>query len=206
MRYLNRIVFINSAAIPYAEILLDGNIHFIGTQGVGKSTILRAILYFYNADTRHLGMPKGPTSKNFTEWYLAYANSYIVYEVARETGAYCVLAFKSQNRVCFRFIDTAYLPKYFMNDAGEVFANWERIRERLDADRVNVTGMVTSYEEYRDILYGNFTGKAEFRKYALLEAKQYNTIYRTIQNVFLNTKLDAAEIKQTIISSMDVDD
>ena len=44
MRYLNKIVFINSAHIPYAEIKLDGNVHFIGTQGVGKSTLLRAIL------------------------------------------------------------------------------------------------------------------------------------------------------------------
>ena len=38
MRYLNKIVFINSAAIRYSEVQLDGNIHLIGTQGVGKST------------------------------------------------------------------------------------------------------------------------------------------------------------------------
>src|SRR5690554_2277595 len=63
--------------------------------------------------------------------------------------------------------------------------------------------MVNSYDQYRDILYGNFIGKNEFKKYALLEAKQYKNIYRTIQNVFLNTKLDANEIKQTIISSME---
>lgn len=50
MRCLNKVVFINSANVPYAEILLDGNVHFIGTQGVGKSTLLRAILFFYNGD------------------------------------------------------------------------------------------------------------------------------------------------------------
>ena len=44
MRYLNKIIFLNSAHIPYAEVKLDGNVHFIGTQGVGKSTLLRAIL------------------------------------------------------------------------------------------------------------------------------------------------------------------
>ena len=58
MRCLNKIVFINSANIPYAEIRLDGNVHFIGTQGVGKSTVLRAILFFYNADKLTLGIPK----------------------------------------------------------------------------------------------------------------------------------------------------
>ena len=50
MRYLNKIIFLNSAHIPYAEVKLDGNVHFIGTQGVGKSTLLRALLFFYNAD------------------------------------------------------------------------------------------------------------------------------------------------------------
>lgn len=203
MRYLNKIVFINSATIPYAEIQLDGNIHFIGTQGVGKSTILRAILYFYNADSRKLGIPKGPTVKSFSDWYLPYVNSYIIFEVARETGAYCVIAFKSQNRVCYRFIDTPYKSVYFIKGTGDVYSNWDSIREKLDANRVNVTSMVNSYDQYRDILYGNFTGKKEFKKYALLEAKQYKNIYRTIQNVFLNTKLDANEIKQTIISSME---
>lgn len=46
MRYLNKIIFTNSAQIKYTEINLDGNIHLIGTQGVGKSTLLRAILFF----------------------------------------------------------------------------------------------------------------------------------------------------------------
>lgn len=203
MRYLNKIIFINSATIPYAEIQLDGNIHFIGTQGVGKSTILRAILYFYNADSRRLGIPKGPTSKNFADWYLKHANSYIIYEVAKETGAFCVFAFKSQGRVCYRFIDTPYKSEYFIKETNEAYTTWDAIREKLDANRINVSPLINSYEVYRDVLYGNYVGKNEFKKYALLEAKQYKNIYRTIQNVFLNTKLDADEIKQTIISSME---
>nr|WP_315408833.1 hypothetical protein [uncultured Prevotella sp.] len=58
MKYLNRIIFINSANIPYAEISVDGNVHFTGTQGVGKSTVLRALLFFYNADKHKLGFNK----------------------------------------------------------------------------------------------------------------------------------------------------
>ena len=56
MRYLNKIIFLNSAdkSLPYAEVNLDGNTHFIGTQGVGKSTLLRAILFFYNANKQKL--------------------------------------------------------------------------------------------------------------------------------------------------------
>lgn len=54
MKYLNKIIFVNSANIPYAEISVDGNVHFTGTQGVGKSTVLRALLFFYNADKHRL--------------------------------------------------------------------------------------------------------------------------------------------------------
>ena len=46
MRFLNKVIFIESANIRYAEVKLDGNVHLIGTQGVGKSTLLRALLFF----------------------------------------------------------------------------------------------------------------------------------------------------------------
>ena len=100
MRYLNKIVFINSARIQYAEIQIDGNVHFIGTQGVGKSTALRALLFFYNADKTKLGISK--EKKSFDEYYFPYVNSYIIYEVVVDDASYCVLAFRSQGRVCFR--------------------------------------------------------------------------------------------------------
>ena len=103
MRYLNKIIFLNSAHIPYAEVKLDGNVHFIGTQGVGKSTLLRALLFFYNADKLKLGIPK--EKKSFDAFYFPYSNSYIIYEVMRENGAYCVVAAKSQGSLGFRFVD-----------------------------------------------------------------------------------------------------
>ena len=68
MRALRKIIFVNSAHIRYAEVRLDGNVHFIGTQGVGKSTLLRAILFFYNADKKHLGIPQ--EMKGFDDFYL----------------------------------------------------------------------------------------------------------------------------------------
>lgn len=46
MRYLNKIVFLNSAHIPYAEVKLDGNVHFIGTQGVGEEYIAPCFAVF----------------------------------------------------------------------------------------------------------------------------------------------------------------
>ena len=88
MKYLNKIIFINSANIPYAEISVDGNVHFTGTQGVGKSTVLRALLFFYNADKHRLGIQSG--QKSFDEFYFRQSNSYTIYKVKRDNEDYNV--------------------------------------------------------------------------------------------------------------------
>lgn len=202
MRYLNKVIFINSAdkSLKYAEVNLDGNVHFIGTQGVGKSTLLRAILFFYNANTMKLGIPR--EKKNFNEYYFPYQNSYIIYEVKTEFGVFCVLSFQAQGRAAFRFFNAAYDQKYFIDANGKAFESWSQIRDAFGRE-VSYSRVVQSYQEYRDILYGNNKGIApEFRKYAILESRQYQNIPRTISNVFLNTKLDAEFVKETIISSL----
>lgn len=199
MRALRKIIFVNSAHIRYAEVRLDGNVHFIGTQGVGKSTLLRAILFFYNADKLHLGIPK--EMKTYDEFYLPHANSYIVYEVEHEHGPFCVLTFRSSGRACFRFVDAAYRKEWLVNDNGEVTAESKVIRERLEG--VSMSKIIDRYEQYRDILYGNrqAVGK-EFARFQLMESNRYQNIPRSIQNVFLNSRLDANFIKDIIIRSM----
>jgi len=205
MRYLNRIIFINSAYINYAEINLDGNVHFIGTQGVGKSTLLRAILFFYNADTMGLGIPRQKAS--YTDYYFKNSNAYIIYEVVRSEGKFCVVTYKSQHRVCFRFFDGEYNRDFFVSENGNVPDSWEGIAQKLDANRVFYTKRkIDEHKEYRDILYGNHDGKkGELKKYSILESKDYQYIPKTIQNVFLNSKMDAEFIKQTIIMSLEND-
>ena len=173
MRNLSRIIFINSANIPYSDdIYLDGNIHFIGTQGVGKSTILRAVLFFYNADTQKLGIPV--EKQNYTDYYFPFANSYIIYEVATEHGAFCILSFKAMNRVCYRFIDSPYRKEFFIDENRTAYRGTDRIRAVLDQYEVAYSRIIYTYDEYRNILYGNATS-TEFRRYSLMESKHIKT-------------------------------
>jgi hypothetical protein len=202
MKYLNKVIFINSAdkSIKFSEVNLDGNVHFIGTQGVGKSTLLRAILFFYNADKQKLGIPR--EKKTFDEYYFPFQNSYIIYEVKTENESFCVLAFKSQGRVAFRFFDSAFDKNFFIDNEGRAFESWDKTREAFGKN-IGYTRIIHSYEEYRNILYGNNKGiSSEFRKYALIESKQYQNIPRTISNVFLNANLSAEFVKGTIIKSL----
>jgi len=205
MRYLNRIIFINSARVRYTEVNLNGNVHFIGTQGVGKSTLLRAILFFYNADTLGLGISR--QKQSYVDYYFKDANAYIVYEVVRDDTVFCVVSYKSQHKVCFRFFDGEYRQEYFIKENGNVPESWEGVAERLDRNNIYYTKRkIDEYSTYRDIIYGNNRGlKNEYKRYSIIESKEYQYIPKTIQNVFLNSKMEADFIKQTIIMSLDND-
>lgn len=201
MRYLNKIVFINSAHVRHEVIRLDGNVHFIGTQGVGKSTLLRALLFFYNADKQHLGIRSG--QKSFDEFYFPFANSYILYEVAREYGAYTILVSRHQGRAVFRFIDSPYSDTWMVDEKGEVSSDWVTIRQRISKGGADISAVIDGYEMYRDIIFGNTHDRSHrYDKYAIVTSSKYQNIPRSIQNVFLNSKLDADFVKDTIIHSM----
>ena len=198
MKYLNKIIFINSANIPYAEIFVDGNVHFTGTQGVGKSTVLRALLFFYNADKHRLGIQQG--QKSFDEFYFRQSNSHILYEVMRDNGAYTILVSRYQGRASWRFIDASYQREWLIDEDKQVLSDWVKIRERIDKN-VAVSARIDSGVMFKDIIFGN-THDHKYTRYALVQSPHYQNIPRSIQNVFLNTKLDADFVKNTIIQSM----
>lgn len=141
MRYLNKIIFINSASVKYAEIELDGNVHLIGTQGVGKSTLLRAILFFYNANKTKLGIPR--EKKGFDDYYFEFQNSYIIYEVLKDGVPFCVLAYKSNGKVAFRFFNSAYKRELFIDENNRAFESWDKIRSALGRE-IHYSSLVTS--------------------------------------------------------------
>lgn len=183
---------------------MDGNVHLIGTQGVGKSTLLRAILFFYNANKTKLGIPR--EKKGFDDYYFEFQNSYIIYEVLKDGVPFCVLAYKSNGKVAFRFFNSAYKRELFIDENNRAFESWDKIRSALGRE-IHYSSLVTSYEEFRKIIYGDNKGlKPDFRKYALIESKQFQNIPRTIQNVFLNSNLEAKFIKDTIINSLNEDE
>ena len=204
MRYLNKIVFINSAHVPYAEIKLDGNVHFIGTQGVGKSTLLRAILFFYNGDKTKLGIRTQDKQKNYDDFYLPHPNSYIVYEVCRENGSFFVMSFISKGRTAFRIVDCPYDKSFFIEDDGMARSEWGRISEAI-GHKIFKSNIIHNYEDFRDIIYGNKQNipNKDLHRFCIMESSKYQNVPRTIQNIFLNQSLESRVIKDTIIDSMD---
>ena len=209
MRSLTKIVFINSAHIRYGEVALDGNVHFTGTQGVGKTTLLRALLFFYNARKDKLGI-RNQGQRSFDDYYLPTPASYIVYEVTRgeKETPFCVILFRRHNRTAFRFVDASYDANWIIDDFGVVASDPLTVRQRIQNKGIDLSGIIDRYNQYLDILYGNRSARIskDLLKYYLLKSPQYQNIPRIIQNVFLNERVDAGFIKDTIISSISADE
>ena len=199
MRQLSKVVFVNSAGIRYGEVRLDGNVHLIGTQGVGKSTVLRAILFFYTGDKTRLGISR--EKKSFDDFYLPGADSYLAYEVESEFGAFTLLVFRRHAHSVFRFIGAPFRREWLIGEDGMVTPDHSIIRQRLGG--APMSRIIDEYQEYRDVLYGNrsATEKA-FHPYCIMETAKYQNIPRSLQNVFLGAKVDADFIKDIIIRSL----
>lgn len=199
MNRLRRMVLVNSANVRYREVELDGHIHFIGTQGTGKSTLLRALLFFYNADSQRLGISK--EKKAFVDYYFPFADSYIFYEVQAGERRYCIWLYKRQNRLCFRFLDGGYQPELALE--GNAARGEAEIMAKAAELGIKVERVIRGFKDYRDILYGE---NRQMRRYALMQnVPNYATIPRTISNIFLNANLDGGYIKKTIIDSLSED-
>lgn len=209
MRQLNKIIFINSAHIRYAEVAMDGNVHFTGTQGVGKTTLLRALLFFYNCRKDKLGI-RTQGQQTFDNFYIPDTSSYIIYEVSRgdEEPPFSIILFRHHNRAAFRFVDAPYSKDWFVDSLGMVIADHVTIRRRIQELGIDYSEIIDRYSKYLDILYGNRNAhlNKNLLKFHLLRSRQYHDISRIIQNVFLNERVDAGFIKDIIINSVTGED
>lgn len=198
MNHLHKIILVNSGNVDFQEMNLDGNIHFIGTQGTGKSTLLRAILFFYNASSTKLGISK--EKKSFSEFYFPNADSYIFYEVVKGDRSFCVWLYKKMNRLCFRFIDGKY-SRDLVLDKNRALCESDLIKQ-INEKGYKLSAAIYNFTEYRDIIFG---ANKSMKQFCLLENKKYNNIPRTLTNIFLNSSLDGGFIKNTIINSLNDD-
>ncbi|MFN8256023.1 MAG: ATP-binding protein [Bacteroidales bacterium] len=197
MNYLNKVILINSAGIPYREISLNGNIHFIGTQGTGKSTTQRAILFFYTADSRRSKLGIKPSQKSFIDFYFPFDNSFLVYEVKKGNDAFFIYVYKRSNALKYLFVEGVYDKNLFWEETTAL--NRKEVAHKTSLSERFHTRVIESTEEYKSILYGS---NKQYRNFSIMQSNAYDNIPRTIANIFLNSGLDSNVIKKTMIASI----
>ena len=209
MRNLSKIIFINSAHIRYAEVAMDGNVHFTGTQGVGKTTLLRALLFFYNCRKDKLGI-RTQGQQAFDDFYIPDSYSYIIYEVSRGEKRATVFnhPFQTSQQSCVSLRRRPYSKEWIIDSLGAVASDHVTVRQRIQSSGTDCSGIIDRYTQYLDILYGNRSAhmSKDLLKYYLLRSQQYHNIPSIIQNVFLNERVDAGFIKDFIINSVTDED
>ncbi len=199
-RILNRIVEINIANVKYADIELSGNTCFVGTNNFGKTSLQRAILFFYSANSRGLGISS--SQKPFEEHYFRYENSYLIYEIATEEKPFFVIVYR-HNKLVFRFVDAAYDPDLIFNNNNEAMKIKEIIAG-IEKRGIYISNQIDTFERYRNIIYGTETDKQLSRFHLLKGNEKYQNIPKSITNVFLSSKssIDSRFIKDFIANSL----
>lgn len=199
-RILNRIVEINVANVKYADIELNGNTCFVGTNNFGKTSLQRAILFFYSANSRGLGISS--SQKTFDDHYFRYENSYIIYEVATETRNFFVITYR-QNKISFRFVDAPYSADYFFNEKDEALKIGE-VLKNLERAGIFFSNQIDTFERYRNVIYGTEMDKNLSRFFLLRGNEKYQNIPKSITNVFLSSKssVDSRFIKDFIANAI----
>jgi len=142
---LKEIFLINSARFDFARVRLDRDLFFLGDNGSGKTSFIRAIHFLYSGDVKSLGISNDKES--FKEYYFKYENSYIIYVFE----SFFIFVYKRGNELHKVFSKQPFELAKITDEAGNL-KPFEAIRAYLRS--VPLHKRISGVSDYSDILYG----------------------------------------------------
>jgi hypothetical protein len=98
------------------ELDLTGHTQLEGTNGAGKTSLMRLLPLFYGMRPSDI-VSKVDQAKNFADYYLPRDTSLLVYEYVRPYGQTCMVLASSDGRaVHYKLIDAAYDSTLFIHE------------------------------------------------------------------------------------------
>jgi hypothetical protein len=196
---LKSIHFFNSALFKNEEINLGSNIFISGTNGAGKTTVLRVINFFNTANEKVLKKEK----LSFYDYFFKHSNSFLVYRYEKEEYDVLVSVYTKENAEKQSYEDKLlYRFSLLKKDSYDIDNIFNRVR-RGDVfnellEKEISTFEATSSKQYLDILYGNTKNK-ELGVFVFAKVKNYKNYTELLYSVFKNGAIEARSVKNIIL-------
>ena len=139
------------------ELNLSGHTQLEGTNGAGKTSLMRLLPLFYGMRPSDI-VSKVDQAKNFADFYLPRNSSMLVYEYQRPNDQTCMAVASSDGRsVHFKFIDSAFDSQLFIgeNNVPLVVSEVERSYRSLGVECSNYLGV----DKYRQVIQNLHAGR-----------------------------------------------
>jgi len=211
---LNRIYFLKSAMFDSEELRISDNSLLLGNSGVGKTSIMRACLFFYTMNYDNLGINTTSGDKrSFSEHYFdENGASHIAYEYFTNNGRFLFVVSRTKHlRYTFANIDEdIQLQKMFLNEENKPFTFDEFVKNlRLNKYDFFSTSNKDTYKkvfcknEYRKFnkdIKDEING-VNYYFYDDMESSKLFGDY--ISKIFLNSKVSQENIQDVLIEHLD---
>lgn len=130
---------------------VDGGCIVQGTNGIGKTSLLRLSLLFFGVQPREIALIAGKNNR-FSDYYLNSDSSYVVFEYLKSDQPRLVIAYAKPNgEVAYRFYDGAFEESLFIDGRGQFISNKD-----LKAHIQTLTGKRLlrefSWAQYKEII------------------------------------------------------
>lgn len=132
---LLQVALINSYLVGQSHLLeVDNNTVITGRNNSGKTTLMGAITPFYGTKLSDIAK-KNEAYDSFVDFYLPYADSYIVYEYIRLGKKNCVILRRTnEGQQVFNFVNAAYDESWFVKSVDNKikFRQFEEVKEVIE--------------------------------------------------------------------------
>lgn len=139
------------------ELDLTGHTQLEGTNGAGKTSLMRLLPLFYGMRPSDI-VSKVDQARNFADYYLPRDSSMLVYEYQRPHGQTCMVLASSDGRgVHFKFVDGAYNSDHFIGEDNKPYSVSEvdRCYRQMGCDRSSFLGI----DKYRQVIQNLRSGR-----------------------------------------------
>ncbi|NRB23912.1 ATP-binding protein [Shewanella sp.] len=139
------------------ELDLSGHTQLEGTNGAGKTSLMRLLPLFYGMRPSDI-VSKVDQARNFVDYYLPRTSSMLIYEYQRPHGQTCMVLVCSDGRGAqYKFIDAPYNSEHFIGDNHQrrSMKEIEGFYRQLGCD----SSRYLAVEQYRQVIQNLRSGR-----------------------------------------------